>query len=268
MTREEYRAAFDSISFSADFQERTKALLNQEQRRTAEKENEPMHMRKTGKTAILIAAVVAALTLSVSAAVLLLTPAQVAEHVEAPLLAEAFESEGAVLLDETVESGDYAITLAGLVSGKGLSWSQDADESHTYAVLYLRRLDGTPLETQTFDFTAYTLTPLVAGCHPSAVNNWTLGSSATGFAQDGVYYYLLDTHDLGIFADHTVYLAFYEGSSCPSKDSFDVTEDTVAFADGFAGKTRALFELPLDPAQADPAAAEQFIKDTGLEFAD
>ncbi|SFO95601.1 hypothetical protein SAMN05216343_101113 [Oscillibacter sp. PC13] len=50
---------------------------------------------------------------------------------EDPLLA-AFESEGALLLDETVQSGDYTITLAGLVSGRGISkWCQDAEADRT-----------------------------------------------------------------------------------------------------------------------------------------
>ncbi|MBD5148037.1 MAG: hypothetical protein HDT19_04535, partial [Oscillibacter sp.] len=75
MNREDYRKAFDEISFSADFQERTVRLLRA---REAEKENQMLNFKKTRKIAVLIAAAVALLAVSVSAAVLWLTPAQVA----------------------------------------------------------------------------------------------------------------------------------------------------------------------------------------------
>ena len=142
--------------------------------------------------------------------------------------------------------------------------TQELEKDHTYSVLALRRLDGTPLENETFDFSGYTMTPLVAGCSPAAVNNWTLSAFAQGFAKDGVYYYLLDTQSIEMFADRTVYMAFYEGFA-PSNDIFTVAEDgTIAFAEDFAG-VQALFTLPLDPAKADRAAADAFVESTGMD---
>ena len=184
-------------------------------------------------------------------------------HLAAARLNSAADAEDAVLLNETVNSGDYAITLLGLTSGEALTtWDQNAEVSHTYAVLALRRLDGAALENRSFAFTSYTMTPLVAGYAPTAVNNWTLDALATGFAQDGVYYYLLDTQDLGIFADHTVYIAFYEGGA-PSSSIFTMAEDgAISFAEDFTG-VQALFTLPLDDSLADPAAAAKYVQDTG-----
>lgn len=223
-----------------------------------------MTIGKTKKMAVLIAACVALLAVSVSAAMLWLTPAQVAQEHNQPLLAEAFEGPDAITINETVESGEFSITLLGLVSGRNLDvLNQDLEADHTYSVLALRRLDGAELTNEDFDFSRYTMTPLVAGCSPSAVNNWTLNAGASGFAKDGVYYYLLDTQSLEMFADRTVYMAYYEGS-VPNNTIFTVAEDgTIAFADDFTG-VHALFTLPLDPAKADPAAANAFVESTGM----
>ena len=108
-----------------------------------------MSMNRTKKTALLVAAAVALLAVSVSAAVVWLTPAQVADRVEEPLLAEAFQSEDAIVLDESVTAGDYQITLAGMVSGEDLSVPTDYNgeiiNDRTYAVFRVARADGKPL---------------------------------------------------------------------------------------------------------------------------
>ncbi len=264
MNRDDYRKAFDELSFSADFQERTADLL-QRRARELEKERNSMTFGKSKKIAVLIAACIALLAVSVSAAYLWLTPAQVAEEHHQPLLAEAFQGPDAIEINETRESGDFSITLLGLVSGRNLDvLNQDLEKDHTYSVLALRRLDGTPLETETFDFMAYTMTPLVAGYSPTAVNNWTLSAFAQGMAKDGVYYYLLDTESIEMFADRTVYMAFYEGFA-PNNTIFTVGPDgTISFAEDFTG-VQALFTLPLDPAKADRAAADAFVESTGMD---
>lgn len=263
MNREDYRKAFDELSFSADFQARTAELL-QTRARELEKERNSMTFGRTKKLAAAAAVCAALLVVSVSAAVLWLSPSQVALEADQPLLAEAFNSPDAISINETVESGDFAITLLGLVTGENLDvLNQDLDGERTYAVLALRRLDGTPLENQDFDFIRYTMTPLVAGYSPTAVNNWTLGATARGLAKDGVFYYLLDTASVEMFADRAVYMAFYEGGA-PSNSTFTMAEDgAIAFAEDFEG-VQALFTLPLDPSKADPEAADAFVESTGL----
>ena len=264
MDRQRYRKAFDRLEFSADFQQQTQELLRRRARETAStKENQMMKRAFFRKPAAIVAAA-ALLTGLASAAALWLSPAQAARHAEAPVLAEAFESKDAITVNQSVQSGDYEMTLLGLVSGENLTdWDQGADASHTYAVAALRRLDGQPLDNQTFDFMSFTLTPLVSGYSPQAVNNWTLGSFATGFAHDGLYYYLLDTQDLNLFAHRTVYLAFYQGGA-PSNSVFRVESDgQIAFREDFEGP-KALFALPLDSAKGDPAAADAFVESTGM----
>lgn len=67
MNRDEYRKAMESLSFSADFAARTTALL-QAQTRQQEKEKNVMFWRKGKKMSLALAAAVALLVVSVSAA--------------------------------------------------------------------------------------------------------------------------------------------------------------------------------------------------------
>ena len=129
MNRETYRRAFDDIPFSDDFETRTIKLL-QDRARNQEKEKMTMTFSKHRKLAVTLAAAVAALALSVSAAVLWLSPAQVAEEIDDPLLAQAFDGDEALVLNETAQAGEYTVTLGGLVSGTGISnWCGDVEES-------------------------------------------------------------------------------------------------------------------------------------------
>lgn len=264
MNRERYRKAFDDIPFDAGFQQRAEAALLAEARRT---ERNLIHMKKFGRTGLILAAVVAALTLSVSAAYLLLNPSEAAKELDDPALAEAFAGEDAVLMNETAVVGDYDVTLLGMVSGRNLSeFGGDLDQNHTYIMTALTRTDGTPLEQVSYDAFSTVITPLVAGYPVHAVNCWTLDAFARCKVVDGVAYYLLDTQSLEMFADRTVYLAVYQDEFAPSTDQFDMAADgSLSYAAGHEG---ALFTLPLDPAKADPAAAEAFVKGTGLVLPD
>ena len=262
MNRDDYRRAVDALPFSADFQERTEALVRQQ----AQSKKECIAMKKRGFVrAVSIAAAAALFTVSAYAASRWLSPAQVADLFGDPLLAQAFQSEDAVRLNQSVQTENFCVTLAGLVSGENLSsWTDQADKAHTYAVMILESLDGTPLDAGSFPPSEYILTPLVAGFTPWSVNNWTLDAGVSLLEQDGVLYYLLDTQSMEMFADHTVYMAFYRGTA-PGRDTFTMAEDgTISFAEGFEGP-RALFTLPLDSSKADPAAVERFMSGSGFD---
>lgn len=261
MDREEYRRAFDQLSFSPDFQSRTEALLRR-RARELEKEKLTMHFKKTRKMAVLIAASVAVLAVSVSAAVLFLSPADVAEEAQEPVLAAAFQSESAITINESAQVGEYTVTMDGMVSGAELSkeaaeYNGEIISDRTYAVYHVVRTDGKPLQ----DYPDLTYTPLVEGYHVSAVNAWTLGGGQVSFLRDGVAYHLFDTRNLEMFADHTVYFAVYEGST-PSVDQFSMTkEGAISLRDNVDGM---LFTLPLDESKADPAAAEAVVQAVGI----
>ena len=260
MNRQDYRAAFDAVDFSPDFEERTLQKLAA-MRQASEKEQIIMPMNRVKKTALLIAAAVALLAVSVSAAVVWLTPAQVADRVEEPLLAEAFQGDDAIVLDESVTAGDYQITLAGMVSGEDLSVPTDYNgeiiNDRTYAVFRVARADGEPLT----DYPNLSYSPLVDGYHVRCVNAWTLGTTTQQFIEDGVIYCLFDCRNLEMFADHPVRFAIYEGG-IPNTDLFSMAEDgTISLRESVVG---ALFTLPLDESKADPAAAQAFVESTGL----
>lgn len=261
MKRADYRAAFDAVPFREDFEERTVSALLKAVGQQSEKENQRMKANRIRKTGLIAAAVAVVLVASAAAATLLLRPQDVALQLSDPTLAAAFESQNAVTVDQSVESGDYRITLAGLVSGAGLSdFTADVDEGRTYVVASLARLDGADVGDAEH---GVVLTPLVAGFAPWQVNAWTLGGARASFTVDGVAYYLFDCGSLEMFADRTVYLAAYEGLS-PSSDYFQMAEDgSISFTDNMEG-AHALFTLPLDAAKADPAAVEQFLADNGI----
>lgn len=260
MNQQEYRNAVEAVQFREDFQQRTVELLRNQARQTQEQEI-VMKKNRTFKLAALTASLVAALVLSVSAAVLLLSPKEVADGAMDGALAAAFDSKDAVIINESVESEGYRFTLAGMVSGKGLSdYSADAQADRTYVVAAVQRLDGSPIESAD---TRLVMSPLVAGYRPQRVNAWTLGGGYISFVQEGVAYYLFDCKTLEIFADHEVYLAAYEGF-VPGPETFAMEEDgTITFAEGMKGP-RALFTLPLDAAKADPQAVEQLLESIGL----
>lgn len=253
MKQKEYRAAIDSVKFSEDFQERTIRRLERQNR----KEFPAM---KRSRTMLIAACLAAVLAVTAAAAIHFLSPKEVATLNGDEALADAFESEDAIVLDQTAECGEYTFRLAGMVSGANLSdFCNDVDESRTYLVASRARTDGTPIQEATI--TDYTVTPLVAGCRPWDVNIWTLGGGATGFVRDGVVYYIYDFESVEMFADRTVYLAVYEGGGAPSAQVFVQAEDgSISYNPDFTAP-HAIFEVPLDPAKADPAAAEQFLAD-------
>lgn len=256
MTREEYRAQVDAVSFSPDFQARTMARLQ-----ALAREKEQKSMKKwNGKTALLAAALAAAMTVTAAAAIVLLRPQEVARQAGNEALAAAFESEEAVTVNKAKTVGDYDVTLMGLVNGEGLSRVESLPggvvRDKTYAVLAYARRDGTPIEEDVPDLT---VSPLVEGYAPWRLNAWTLGGGTCTFARDGVLYYLFECDNVEPFADRTVYLAVYPGTHIPpSAELFGFDEGTGAIT---PKGDAALFVLPLDRAKADPEKAKALAED-------
>ena len=117
--------------------------------------------------------------------------------------------------------------------------------------------DGrTPLTEDNYEVQAsrtFTITPMVEGYPPQSVNIFSLDGNCASFLQDGRAYYVMDTEDVQMFADHTVYLAVYQGF-VPSYKEFSVAGDgTIAMREDVVG---CMFTLPLDPALADPEAVQ------------
>lgn len=253
MNKEDYRAQVDAVPFSPDFQDRTMARLTALAREKETKTMKKVHLR----TGLIAAAMAAVMVVGACAAVVLLKPQDVARRVGNEALAAAFESGGAITVNETQTVGDYDVTFMGIVSGEQLSISKLSDRKErqrSSAVLALERTDGTAI---TEDVPELTVSPLVEGYAPWQINAWTLNGSVDSFAEDGVLYYLIDCDSVEVFADRTIYLAVYPGThTSPSTELFDFDEDTGAITP--KGET-AIFTLPLDESKADPEKAQAIV---------
>lgn len=258
--REKYREQMNSVSFSADFEAAAVQLMRQ-----AAHEKEQVSMKNKKMIKIMIAAAVFALLMTTTAFALsaLLSPKDVAQQLGYDEVSKAFESDDAVLIDESVTLGDYIVTLHGITAGERLEFIDDApvEAQRSYVVVSIKRCDGVPMDP--FDGSPFTFSPFVHGQLPWMVNAWSLECAANGLFVDGVAYYLFDYSTLEIFADRTVYLAVYEGFA-PGPEEFMIADDgSIHFTDALEGE-KHMFTLPLDPSGADPEAVEQFFADHGI----
>jgi len=254
MDQKDYQRAFNSLSFSEDFQAKTKQLL---QERARELGREKKNMKNKRK--MLIAAVLAAgmMVVSVSAATFKLSLADIVGRVGNPDAMEIFNSEGAVEINETKTFGEYTVTLEGIASGKALdNMLLDTRVDRTYAVFSITHTDGSPIDS----FLDFSYSPLVGGYNVACVNAWTLHGGYSMRLVDGCAYYVVETDCFEMFADHPVYFAIYEGGA-PSVDLFRMEGDSISLREGVNG---VIFTLDLDESNADPAAAEAFVKSVGM----
>lgn len=194
-----------------------------------------------------------------------LSPSEVARQLgendgEQNALSRAFESEGAILVNETQSSNGYDITLLGLVSGKGLSpyvsseVASELEDIHTYAAVAISHTDGTATE---FDFKC--VSPLINGVDWRIANNGTLCTGLSMFEEDGVVYDLIECDNLEIFADKGVQLGVVD-SFGRENSAFSMDESGVYHKNPDYTGLNALFDIPFDKSKADPQAAEEYIK--------
>lgn len=202
-------------------------------------------------------------SITVYAAYKYLSPSQVAEEVsDNNALAKAFESKDAVLVNETQISGDYEITLLGLVSGTNLAPCVDEsetgklEESRMYAAVAVNRTDGKALEAEE----KKCISPLLNGVEWMVANNGTMDVGLSWFVKDGVIYELLDCDNLEMFAERGVQVGVVD-EFCDETEAFSMDKNTGVYSkkSGYAG-TNALFDLPLDKTKADEKAAEAYIE--------
>lgn len=264
--KEKYRNEMNALTFSEDFEQRTAELMRQR----AGEEYISLNKRKTLKIAIAVAVAAIMMTGTAFALSFLLTPKEVAEQVGQNAIAAAFESEDAILINETVSAGGYNFTLMGIASGTRLDAFNDmpVESSRSYIVLAIERADGTAIQSEDELLTVdgnqmISISPFVSGWQPHLVNAWSLGTSANGLTRDGIRYYLYDCASLEMFADHTVYLGIYEGFA-PTNNIIVMAENgDIVYAEGYNG-IKAMFTLPLDPADADPEKVEALLNELGV----
>ncbi|MDE6312847.1 MAG: hypothetical protein K2M46_04400 [Lachnospiraceae bacterium] len=238
------------------------------------KENEHMKI-KTGKrtlvAALTLVCVLGIGSLTTYAAWKFLTPDNVASKLDYGRVAEAFQSPDAVKVNETQSYGGYDITLLGIVSGKGLSkYISDGQimDNRTYCVTAIAKQDGTPMPETSDDAYGeqpFLVSPLIQGYNPIWYNIFTMNGGYSDIVEDGVLYRLAECDTVELFADKEIYLcvlddAFYNADAYV----YDETTGRISRNTSYNG-INALFSLPLDPAKADAAAAEEYMKNLDSE---
>ena len=124
-------------------------------------------------------------SLGVFAAVRYLTADQVAESFADELLSEAFQTEDAILVNESQEYAGYRVTFLGIVSGEGLSdyseWGEQGkiQDDKTYIVTAIENTDGTPrpdVSDEAYGEDPFYVSPYIKGLSMIDYNAHTLGA--------------------------------------------------------------------------------------------
>lgn len=249
--------------------------LNQKIVNQAKTQNEIMGRKKKSlSTAVAAAASVLCLSsVTVYAAWRVLLPEAVAKGMQDTRLADALVSEDAFVIDETQSYGDYSVTLLSIVSGEMLSDYTRSNEKgiitdRTYAVVAIENADGMPMPDTSEDAYGdleFFASPLIGDYDPAFYNIASMSGDYTEMTEDGVLYRILACDNVAIFADHDLYLCVSEGGFY-NKEAYQYDELTgrISRNESYAG-LNALFQLPMDTADADPEKAAEYIAGLGLE---
>lgn len=184
-----------------------------------------------------------------------LTGEQVAQKLDNQRLAEAFGQTQQEIQIKTVQ--DYEIAYIGSVSGKDISdkvgLSGEIDTGLTYAVVAVARTDGEVMKDQ------IVVTPFIQGLEPWKYNIFTFGhGSARSIISDGVLYWVMETGNIEMFSDRTLYIAVM--GKHPDFEAFEYDPDTGLIAEkpDYEG-LHVLFTMDTEHMKADPAAAKAFL---------
>jgi hypothetical protein len=226
-------------------------------------------------------AMIVALSVTVYAIATRLSPADVADELGQHALAEAFRGDESLMLNETIVSHGYEFTLHGIIIGSDLdeySAYTDIDRESTYIVYSVANADGTPMNH--FDNEKFFMqTVFFQGYRPWMLSSWTLGMSGSGFERDGVWYKVFKIREsIEWLADREVVFGIWDASvasgvsMAPGPDLIQIADDgKISFRDDL-NAAHAMFTLPLDPANANLEALQDYLNERGegdtLEWAD
>lgn len=232
------------------------------------KGDSPMRTHKRPIAFALVAAA-ACFGVGVYAAGNLLSGREVAAAAGNAPLADLFDDPAAIAVNETQSDAGYDVTLLGLVSGENLnehwssSWGKAGPAGRTYAVLAVEHSDGIPMDDlaaeQDFSLSNSMVWPALAipDCPPAS---YWFSPDRQDIVLEGVRYLLVSCDDLTVFADREVVLCVSTGSPFFSTAAFAYDEATGAITPqaDYVG-VNLVFDLPLDPAEADPQAAKAML---------
>lgn len=184
------------------------------------------------------------------------------------ILQKSNRGEDAILVNETQSYGGYDVTLLGIISGEGLSdygyvsGADTVDAERTYSVVAIANSDGmkmTATSDDAYGETPFFVSPLIAGLDPNQYNAVTMHGGYFDIVRDGVLYRIAECSNVGIFADHTIYLCVSDGSFYNQNAyKYDAVTGAIGRNESYEG-VNALFTLPIDKSKADPAAADAYM---------
>lgn len=243
--------------------------LNQTIKKQIEEHIMQKNIRKLIPIPLLVIVLTLLMSFSAYAAWILLGPDEIAQELGDNNLAIAFQSENAIVINETVTSGGYNISLLGVVSGEELSDFKLPETNiytnRTYAIVAISKEDGSPMpSTSDKDYNSvnFFVSPLIKGENPWLLNIATMNNgSYTDQVLNGIMYRLIECDNVEIFADRGLYLCV-SSTTFYSVEAYNYNEETGEITSNpeFDG-INVLFDLPLDPSKADPEKAEKFLQD-------
>ncbi len=229
------------------------------------------YCKKSAQAAAAAAVLVLAFgSVSAAAAYHFLNPSQVATEADNPKLAAAFQENGSLFINETQTFADYEVTLLGSTAGKNISDSvpENIPADEIYAVLALKRTDGTPIpKAGTPEYAKeknYFPSFYIHGLDPARYNLDGMNGSYTFFEKNGVQYYIIAMSNIEMFADKGIYVGLCTageyGDYNPDAYTLDEASGNVTRQKDFSG-VNALFVLPVDKSKANPQKAEKFLQE-------
>lgn len=236
--------------------------------------NNSMNKKKVFEPArrLVVACACVAITLGIGvtayAAYHLLSSSQVATEIYPnSSLADAFEGENGIQINQKVECEGYVFSLLEITSGTGINKYLDEnnnkfEQSESYAVIAIENADGTPMEVTSddnYDMNNILVTPFIGGQEPWKVNIYNLDGGYAEISKDGIVYRIISCTDLYMFADRGVYIGIcHELSDIKQGFYLNETSGDIARNEEFEG-LNVLFKLPIDEAKADREKAEEIL---------
>ncbi|MCL2122426.1 MAG: hypothetical protein FWH28_09285 [Clostridiales bacterium] len=181
-----------------------------------------------------------------------------------PVLAAYLSLEGTVIINESIDDGDYRVTLLGIAQGDAIISLNIPDmpliePDSTYVITAVQKLDGSdmPLLTDSiFDRRFYA----VAGIRGISPWEYLLSYGTMTVVTEGVYIMLTICDDLEPFADRGAYIVVsHEISFTGDAIIYDEITGEVKANEEYDGIS-VVFALPLDSSKADPERAEEIMQ--------
>ncbi len=269
--QEQYRRDMEKIAFS----DAELHLLAQGMRRSSEhKEDDSMNMTPKKKRGVLrpllIAALVLLVAFSAAAAVRFFVPKKLSEDLQLdlsslqPVVDMQNAEPGSVrTVQKTQKTNGLVITFEAIAKGKSVFadvWKGEGtvQEEATYAIFTIRREDGAPFYgnqdgknfTLPYQAPNFGYNLLLKGYSPNA-SALIDRHHIFQYEEGNVLYKAYDITDVLCFADKAPYIVINDGMAVTS-DILRIDKNGDFYYDDNYKGIRALFDLNLDPALADP----------------